>query len=366
MATTWFLHDLKTGAKVEELPLRPSGTIERTVGKASSLSLSLDVHDARCPANWVELMDPRRAMIVVVEDGVPLQGYVIAGDSAGEPTATWNVSSLEGVLDRINVRTHDFYEGEHDEAFVAQTLLADVIGPDFGFDIDAVATGKSADHSYTYEEDRSVGSALNDLASAEGGPEWTIRLTWADSERQQRIIKTIHVGPKIGVDATSVVFENVHLKSRTRNRSAARDDMAVRVQAVSDGSGPDRPMSEVFVDQDAIDAGVPPWEARVRVGAIDEVAQLNRIALAGLSRRRFGVRTWEMELALTMEGCPRIGHDFDAGDTVTIQTDPTFDDPASWHGTARVIGWRANVDADGNLSTVTPVFWEQPEEGTQS
>lgn len=366
MALTWYLCDLKSGAVVADLPLRPSGSIERTIGRASSLSVSLDVHDPSCPANWADLVDLRRAMFVLDSDGSPLVGYIPTADSAGPPSATWSLTSLESALDEVNVRTYDFYEGADDEANVAATLLSDVIGPSWGFEVVTTPTGKTADHSYAFEEDRTVGSAINDLAMAEGGPEWTIRLSWVDPERRQRIKKTIYIAPKIGNDLPAVVVENIHLQQRTRNTSAARGDLATYVIAVSDGSGPSRPMSAAHVDQAALDSGVPQREVRVQVAAIDDDAQLDRVAVAALGRRRAGLRTWEMELAPHVPGCPMVGRDFDAGDTIKIESGPMQHDPASWYAMARVIGWRADIDATGNLSTVTPVFWQEPEEGTQS
>lgn len=357
---TWYLCDLKTGDVWVELPLRPTGDLEHTIGGSSSLGVELDVHDPACPANWAELIDPRRAMIVPVAD-VPLVGYFIDKDTAGEPSATFTLTSLEGVLDYSFVRTHDFFEDVDDEADVAAALVADVVAPSFGFSVDVTKTGRTGDHSYAFEEDRTVLSALNDLMSAAGGPEWTVRLAWEDN-RHRRFVKTIVIAPRVGHTIPSTVVENRHLVSRSRNRSSARGDRAIHVIATGDGSGPDRPMSQAFVDQDALDAGVPQWEARLSATAVDDPAQLDRIAEAGLRRRWSGITTWETRLALTEPGCPRLGVDFDAGDTIRIESGPTLHDPATWSGMARIIGWRANVTG-GVLTTVTPVFWDQREEG---
>jgi hypothetical protein len=364
VALVWHLADCKTGDTITDLPLRVSGTIERSVSTSTTLQVTLDVHDKRCPPDWDQVIDPMRVMLVPVDGEHPLGvAYVIDADSYGEPSGSLTLNSIESILDASNVRTHSFSEGVDDEADVVVTLLSDAIAPGWGFDIDVTPTGKSADHEYAFEEDRTVGSAINDLAKAAGGPEWTMRIRWAD-EKRNRFIKTIYVGPRIGATTPSVVVENHHLESRIRARSFARGNRAVHVIATGDGSGPDRPMSAPAVDVDAIAAGVPPWEVRIQTTAVDDPAQLNRIAVSGLQRRWSGVRTWDMSLALTKPGCPKVGRDFDAGDTITIESGPIQHDPAEWKGPARIIGWRASVDADGNLATVTPVFYEEPEEGT--
>lgn len=356
----WYLCDLKTGSVITDLPLRSTGEIERTVGTVTSLGVELDVHDPSCPANWAYLIDPMRAMLVLCDDDQPLVGYTIDQDEAGEPAVRLTLSSLEGVLDAVYVRTHDFYQDKDDEADAAAALLSDVVVPSFGFELAVTPTGQSADHSYLLEEDRTVGAALSELMAAAGGPEWTVRLGWADS-KHQRIIKTIRIGPRVGSVVSGTIFENHHLIHRLRRRAFAHGNRAIYVLATSDGSGIDRPSSAPYVDQDSLDRGIPQWEARVSVPAIDDDAQLDRIAVAALSRRRQGLTTWEMELALSEPGCPRVGRDFDAGDTVQIQSDPMAHDPITWYGQARVIGWRASI-AGRQFSTVTPIFWEPTSE----
>lgn len=370
MAVTWVLCDLPTGGVIEELPLKVAADLSSTVSSATTVGVTLDIHDESCPTNWASLIDPMRAMLVPVDDGHPLGvAYVIDADSYGDPSGTMTLNSIESILEAVYVRTYDFTEGVDDEATVAGTLLSDIIAAplsvpgSFGFELDVTPTGISRDHSYAYEEDRTVGQCLTDLGAAQGGPEWTMRVRWED-DKHQRVIKTIQVAARIGVETASVIFEDVHMVSRIRNRSYARGNRAVHVIATGDGSGPDRPMSSPAVDVDALDTGVPQWEARLQTTGVDDQGQLDRIAAAGLQRRWQGVKTMEMQLALTAPGCPRPGRDFNAGDPVRIESGPQLNDPVPWIGPARVIGWRASV-AGRKLTSVTPVFYEEPEEGSR-
>jgi hypothetical protein len=360
VSITWYLCDLKTGALVTDLPLSVNGSIEKSIGESSSLGVTMAIHSDACPGNWATLVDPMRAMFIL-DDGVnPVQGYYVNDDTMGEPTASFTLTSLEGLLNEVYCRSHDFYT---DDSTVIETLLSDVIVPSFGFELDITSTGKPeadwVDRSYAFEEDRTVGDAVGDLSKARGGPEWTIRLRWEDATRR-RIIKTIVVGPKVGSTIESVVVENIHLNKRIRKGNYSRGNRATHVIATGDGSGEGRLMSAAHVDGEALDAGVPQWEVRIGTAGDLSDEQLEGIAFAGLLRRRNGVRTWEMELALS-SGAPRPGRDFDAGDTITIDSEPTPDDPEEWRGPARVIGWRADMAGD-DFRTVTPVFYEQPEE----
>lgn len=359
MPLTWYLCDLKSGGMVTDLPLSTNGSIEKTVGQSSSLSVTLAVHSPKCPPNWSTLVDPMRAMFVLDDGTGIVQGYYISGDGAGEPSATFNLTSLEGITDETYCRTYDFVEGQDDESMIVGTLLGDVVVTWFGFELDITACGKSSDQSYLFEEDRILGDAIGDLSKAKGGPEWTVRLRWEDATRR-RVIKTIVVAPKVGSVIESVVIENAHLERRIRNGSYTRGNRATSVIATGDGSGEGRGMSSIHVDAEALDAGVPLWEVRINTTGVDEDAQLEDIASTGLAKRRRGVRTWEMVLSIS-SGAPRPGRDFDAGDTLTIDSGPLPDDPEEWRGPARVIGWRADIEGD-DFRTVTPVFYEEPEE----
>lgn len=382
MALSWVVCQIASGDQVDVLPLTVSGDVERTVGAPSSLSASLAVTDEKCPPNWVHLLDGKRHMIVLDDDGQPLVGYRIGQYETGSPEVPIPLRSLESALDAVNVWTHEFWQRDieiggsepgTDEAEVAAIILRDVLAAplttpgSWGFTLDVTPTGRTADHTYAAEEDRTVLSVLNELMAAEGGPEWTIRYSWSD-DVPRRLIKTIHIAPIIGSTIESTVIESHHLASRKRKVSFEGDNLATHVIAVSDGSGLDRPTSDPFVDQDALDAGVPRVEARIHVSGVDDTGLLNRVGEAGLRRRWDGLTTWDLTLAATAVGCPRVGRDFDAGDTVPVQIDPVIltdgrvVDPGSWYGMARIIGWRAQI-GDGIFKTVTPVFWEDRDLG---
>lgn len=356
MGLLWFLADLKSGDVIDELPLRASN-IERAVSSKKTCQVSLDVADNSCPPNWSDLIDGTRAMIVPVYDDVPLAGFIIDGAEPGGETVGFTLATLESCLDYWFCGTYDFYEGTDDEATALATLLLDGFADSFGFVVDVTPTGRTADHSYSEYEDRTLASAAQEMASAKGGPEWTTRIRWADGTHR-RFVKTIEIGPQVGRLIPSTLFENQHTTGRVRRRSWT--NRAVDVRATGDGAGESRPMSPAVVDQAALDAGVPRWQARVAAPTVSD-DDLTLVAEQSLINRRYGTGMWETTLVAVEAGAPSVGADFDAGDTVTVAFDRTRWDPATWHGTARVVGWRADI-AGRTLTKVTPVFWNPDEE----
>lgn len=359
---TWTLHDLRSGILLDELPLTPSGDIEATFGAPTSLDVTLDLADDACPPNWESLIDPRRVMIVVCDDKWPLIGYVVSTPQVAGSTATYGLQSLEACADRVFVGDHEFTEGVDDEADVLATLWQEDLVDGFGFDLDITTTGKSADHSYYDAEDRSVLSASQALMQADDGPEWRIVLSWAD-QTHNRIVKTVEIAPRVGDDQAEAIFDDKVVTARTRRVDYGPDSGAVIVRAVADGSGSNRPMSADHVDQDAIDHGVPPWEARVSVTGIDDDTPggpLDRAAISALKRMRLGATTWDIEADAMEPACPRVGRSFTPGDTVQMDLGPTEWDPASWKGPARLQGYRATVQ-ENTITTITPVLWVDPE-----
>ncbi len=364
MTLTWYVADLKTGNFVNKVPFR-TDNLERTIGARSVVTVSLDLKDPDVPPGWDQVLDPRRSLIVPVDGDTPLAGYVIeSGDRVGDPTTVLTLVSLEAIPERFYCCDGDYY-GEttersfteaDDEANVAAWLLAEAV-IECGFELSVTSTGKGGDHTYSRYEDRTVASALADLGAQEGGVEWVTRIRWAD-QTHRRFIKTLEIGPKVGRDMTETVFRNKHLAVRTRERSWAK--LGVRTTATGDGVGDTRPMSKPVVDQAAIDAGVPAWQLRVPAPSIDDPAGLDRVAAAAGARYRNGTGTWSLTIAQTEKWAPRIVSGYDVGDRVQIALDPTSLDPASWYGTARVVGWRATV-VDRVITRATPVMWN-PEE----
>lgn len=363
MNLRWLLADLVTGQVIDELPLSLEGTLERTVSAKMTAAATLPTRSQYTPDGWTNMLGAGRSMIVPVIDdlnSLPLHGYVVTAPEPGDSLVTIRLTSLEVAAEAWVCRDHEF--DQVDESRIIETLLADDIAPGFGFDLDVTDCGRLSDQTYSWYEDRTVASAINDLTGRLSGPEWTTRVRWADAN-QSRFEKVIEIGPRIGRVIESTIVENHHVavggRKRPRDWTPGRA-FATAVQAVGDGSGESRPMSDLLVDDTSVAAGTPLWMSRVPAPTLEEQADLDAFAASKLRLMRYGRQSWDLTLNLAEETCPMPVLDFDAGDTITMRLDPTPDDPASWYGPARQIGWR--LAAEGNqLTTFTPVFWDPSE-----
>lgn len=356
MDLTWFVADLKTGVIQDELPLLTSGPIERTVSRSMSSQLTVQTKSRRCPPNWFSLLGRKSTMIVPVLDGEPLHGFIPLRPSLGGPEVPFTVISLEAIAGAAYCRDH-YFDGSTDESRIVEALLADVLVDRFGLELDVTDCGKATEQEYDSTEDRRVDAAISDLSGRLGGPEWTFRTRWADADRT-RFAKVVEVGPQIGRRLESVVFDNRYLLERKVEPDWT--NLATAIQAVGEGSGADRPMSPLLVDQGALDRGEPLWEDRVSAPTLDDEAALTEFGGAALAARSRGTLQWDLNLDLTNPATPRPVRDFDAGDTVTMQLDPTSNDASTWHGLARLIGWRMEATANA-VTSFSPVFWDPSE-----
>ena len=393
MALTWYLADLASGEVIDVLPISAQ-SLDRTISAATSTTLVLQVADPQMPPNWANLVDGRRQMLVPVDttpDGedVPLLGLLFERIEVGEPTVPVAVRSLEHALSTLYCWDHAF--AQVDAARILATLAADVLVPSWGFELDVTDTGLLLDQEYYWTEDRTLASAADDLASAEGGIEWMVRLEWAD-DTHTRFRKTLESGPSVGRDMRTTVIENPMLAARMRSRDWS--EFGTHVIATGDGSGDSRPMSGQVVDTEAIAAGVPRRDVRHPASSVDDDRVLDVIADGEAVRRRYGTRSWEVQIITADPSSPRVGRDFDAGDTVYMDLGPWWStprrgfeqgfgvgrfgaglfglgeggvvaepfmvDPAEWRGPVRLAGWRATI-AGREITHVTPVFWDEQE-----
>jgi len=358
MTLTWYVADLKSGEVLEELPLVVTSPLERTVGAARTCAVRLPVTSATCPPDWANLLIGGRTMLVPVNDGTPIAGYLLTSAEAGGPEVPIGLTTLEAILDADYCPALDFVQT--DESQVLADLVNDRLATQFGLTVDVTDCGKVSDHTYYATEDRRIGSAATELMSG-GGPEWMVRVEWEDADRT-RFRKVLQIAPEVGRRIEATVFSDEHVSSRKRPRNWGPEKYATGIQATGDGSGDSRPISELVTDDAALAAGSPLWVDRVEASAIDGGPDLAEYAAAVLQRRRYGLQTWELELATGPDSTPRVGVDFDAGDTVTMQLGPTRWDSAAWNGPARIQGWRASVQ-DNKLISMTPVFWQPTDQG---
>lgn len=349
LQVTWLLCDILTGRVLTELPLSAGDSIKHLIARVETGNFTLAPLDRNTPDDWAALLVDGKTMIVLDLDGVPTQGWTVDEHETGDVTIPITASTLETCLARTNVPDLDPYGLDYSD--VALALTADLV-PRFGFDLNAVLTGKvfTADQTYSSLEDRAVLAALNeDIMAAEGGPEWRIELAYADNTRRV-ITKTVDIRPKIGVDRPDAIFDldtdgRGVVDTYRRRTSYAAGKGATMLIGTSEGSGDSRPMTDPILS-DRILAGWPVWEERknytgLGAGDVDEDTELLQNAKVTAAARERGAVTW------TITGsdlAPKPGVGYASGDTVHVAIAPQGKlDPIGGTATVRVLGWELNL-----------------------
>lgn len=342
MDVTYLLCDILTGRVLTELPLTADETIKRMIARVETQTFNLPVLDDRCPNDWASLLIDGKSMIVLTLDNAPTQGWVVDDHEVGDVIVPITALTLENCLARTNVPELEAYG--MDMSAVAAALVAELV-PRFGFTIDYELCGKTAEEDYSTLEDRNVLEAINALMTADGGPEWRTRITWAD-DNQRAIAKSIEIRPKIGIDRPDAIFDldakgRGTIETYRRRSSFAAGKGATMLIGTSEGSGASRPMTDPVVSP-LVSAGWPVWEERKNFtglgsGEVDEDTELNSRTAALSVQRERGTTTWTVTGS---EHAPVPGRDFTEGDTVHIDVAPQGKlDPLGGTAAVRALGW---------------------------
>jgi hypothetical protein len=362
----WLGCDLVTGQIVEELPdLTTSGTISSLLGAYTSASMRLPIPiggRGAAPLGWIGATEPGRSMIVAVLGDQPVWAGIVVRRQAGtDALAELACMSIEGYLDRRFVDNHEWVE-QDEVSVIAAGILADADLEGIGLVVDAAATGTLRDRLYFNSDDKSIYSAMRELMGVDGGPEWTVRLAWADDEKRV-VTKTVLVASRIGyVSSTPTEPQptgNANAVFSSSGDASARYEYAEdwtassgsnHVVATSTGSGYGRPESEPARAEDLLASGWPRWERRFTPStSITDIDTLDAHATAALALMRNGART--MTITARADGYPRLGVDWGVGDDVGYDL-IGHRHPTGVKGVARAVGW----ELDPAAGTVSPIL----------
>lgn len=364
---TWLGCDLVTGSIVEELPdLVPSGQIEALLGAYTSARLTLPIPlggNGAAPKNWEAATIPGRSMIVALLAGQPIWAGIVLYRNGGTPgTVDLACTSIEGYLDRRYAGDHTWTQ-QDEASVIASGLLADAGTEGIGLVVDAPATGTLRDRTYYDKDDKSIYSALRELMSVDGGPEWTVLLGWTDGT-ETAVSKTVLVRSRIGYASSTpnAVFTTGTASAVVSSRGASNtaytytEDYtsghgANHVVATSSGEGDSRPQSTPARDEGLLGSGWPRWEYRFTPGtSISEQATLDAHATAALAVMSQGTRT--LTITSRADRYPILGTDWWIGDDIGYEL-TGHRHPNGLTGVGRAIGWQL----DAKAGTIQPILY---------
>ncbi|MFE7954370.1 hypothetical protein [Streptomyces sp. NPDC057413] len=352
---TWLACDLKSGRISEELQsLTPSGAIGRRLGVSTSAQFDLDLGGA--PPEWETATDPGRTMLVGVDTltGLPLWAGIILSRAGGSSNKVQLAAATpEAYLDRRYTGT---YAGVlRDQALIMSDLVTAVLTDAPPIVVDASAGSAAIIYQLADGDDRTVLSALQELAGMEGAPEWTIDVAWADAAQTQFTLP-FRVRQQIGVESTApeAVFDMPGcITDYTLTESYESAKGATTVQAWGDGEGSGRLTSGPVTATDLLTVGWCRWDYRFTPATgLTDPDQLSAHATAALSQIRTGTRAWTLEA--TASRAPRLGRDWTLGDSLRVEIERSPRHPAGAAVTSRAYAWELDPGAD----RITPILLE--------
>lgn len=329
MALSWVSTDLRTGVVLADLPDLGVDRVSAVLGTYTTALASLPY--ATAPEGWLRATLHGGSCMVLLDDsvsGYPVPvwgGYVTVRKRGSGDTMPLSLATLEAALDRFYIREDVTYTGVGQNAIVAD--LIDRFVTTLPIRVEYTGAGTLRDREYLDAGDRSILSALTELAGLEGGIEWTIGWEWQHDP--ERITPVLFVGERIGSSpgegfGPAATFEMpgaVTEVELTEDYSAGKG--ATDVMAVSTASANVRPQSP---HQVADDVQRPTFEHRFTPSTdITDVATLTLHAAQALAGMRNGARA--LSLSAVVSAAPRLGVEWSIGDDVGYRIGGVIDDP---------------------------------------
>ena len=350
---SWVAVSLVDGHPICDLPYLQADTLEYHLMEGTTQALRLPYD--HLPVNWEQATLPGGVAYILTQDEHPIWGGILMDVQMDLADAAFDlkVDTVETYLERPG--TGDLEYRQKPQTWI----VADIVQRAAITGMRNCITAKYGDsmvlrdRSYKDTDDKSVLSAIQELANIQNGPEWGHWWELTDKGTYRCVIEARdHYG------STSPVtdFTLSQMTGFVREQDASDNALANRVRAVSTADGDVRPSSSW---QSYYDPDRPVWPVSFTPStSIKDVATLESHAAQRLAARACGTVTHSVDLDLLT--APRLGVEWMPGDMV--RWDVTGADslmPGDTEGIARVIGYRISFQGSW---TLTPILQEGAKE----
>jgi len=353
----WVAVSLLTGEPIADLPLLEVESVAASMGRYETTTAALPVATGKVPPEWRNATLPWASALILLDDnpldpthGVPVWGGIVTRRRRTETDkAELDLVTAEGYFDRVFVGDETF--AAVPQCTIAETLIEEYAGAAGGgipIRVQVVGdVGQARDRTYLDRDDKTLYSIVRDLAGIIDGIEWYVAWEWQYSP--DRLTPVAYVGNRVGADVTpglapAAVFDlpgsvkSFEFIENFGNGSGAND-----IMATSSGEGDLRPQSSRQVYEDPVRPRIEfRWTPSTSITSTDI---LDGHAEARLVEMKSGSEA--IALTLDLESAPRLGIDWNIGDTVGVVIGGIGADdrekvpsvPGGIDGHARIAGW---------------------------
>lgn len=360
-SVTWHSFDLRSGRRGPQLVPQAAGEFGRIVSEATEATVAVSCWDAELQqprTGWDAGTLPGRVMLVALDElHAPVWGgMVLRRVSNASSWVTCTAVTLEHYLDRRYVGDLEFTgeDASSDQAVIAAGVIDAMTVDGLNFVVDAPVTGVLLARTYADNEDKTVLSALTELAAADTPLEYTVDLAWTDDTKTV-LQRTLRIRPRIGTSRPEPVVFSMPgpVKNFDFTEDYSPEFGANDVMATSSGEGDARPTSSHHVATDLLANGWARFENRFTPAtSVTDEAQLDAAAAAELTDMQAGIQ--QLQLEANLDTAPQVNRDFWLGDDITaVLTCPRFPSYVDGDGllqpgfvrTARCVGWSVDIAA---------------------
>ena len=340
--------DLISGEVRAELPMQIQGEATRLLQNIGTATLDLPVRDVPAAIDWPDLTIPWRSLFLIVDDDgrIVWHGIPDRRPRTNNPVISFPCLTAEAYLARRKAIGTFLFDDQTSQ--IAAALGGVIAG--IGGTVDCPESGVFRDRTYTLDENKSVLTALQELAGVFDGPEWMVDVDWADAS-QTVVSKTFRTGhPHLGtiLELPENVFEVPGTITEFEYDEGWSDgDAATQVLATGDGEGVSLVRSDPITDDAALAAGWPLLEDTRSFSGVTEQDTIDSHA-EGMALELFGGQ--HIVSFTARADRPPAPRDVNLGDSIRVQiTSDTL--PAQADGSPgldhvwRCVGWALQADA---------------------
>lgn len=365
---SWVATEMLTGKVIADLPDLDGGgspiTLAQTLGRYETVTAALPLPTA--PENWNLATTPGASCMVLLQDGIPVWGGFVSrrGRTAGDMVSL-SLMTMEGYLNRRYMGDVTYTATGQNTILQSMIIAYIATGSNGGIPLRVQVVNGGAGfvrtRQYFDKDDKTVYSAIQDLAGVIGGFEWTIG--WEHQTAPERYTPVLYVGDRIGSPvmaglAPAATFDIPGSISDFQfDEDFGEGKGANDVMAFSSGQGDSRPQSTHVV---TADPARPTYEYRYS----PSTSITSTDTLLGHAQGRapilFGGST-AVALTAIMDDAPKLNVDWFIGDDVGYQiggldqngrdTVPGF--PGGLSGVVRVVGVQIELS---DTPKITPII----------